>query len=131
MEYAELNIQCSIPVFDGLLPDDRDNQAVLKLLYRTAEFHAFAKLRLQTDETLSHLETCTVQFGKEIRRFRDHLCPKFDTVELPGEAERRGRQQIRQSDSRDPAQPLTQARGRRRKQLNLNTIKFHSLGDYV
>ncbi|KAJ2924212.1 hypothetical protein H1R20_g12890, partial [Candolleomyces eurysporus] len=126
-------LQCSIPVFDGLLPDEHDNRAILKLLYRTAEFHAFAKLRMHTDKTLSHLESLTVQFGKEIRHFRDNLCPRFDTVELPGEAERRGRQQLRQNHSSDSnrAQSSVQARGRRKKELNLNTIKFHSLGDYV
>lgn len=129
------NMQCSIPVFDGLLPDERDNQALLKLLYRTAEFHGFAKLRMHTDETVLHLESVTVKFGREIRHFRDNLCLKFDTVELPGEADRRGRQQLRQSGGANPSQQQTQSstplRGHRKKELNLNTIKFHSLGDYV
>jgi hypothetical protein len=57
---------------------------------------AFAKMRLHTDETLRHLETTTKVFGKQMRHFRDEICPRFETFELPGETEKRNRQNARQ-----------------------------------
>ncbi|KAF6759053.1 hypothetical protein DFP72DRAFT_777416, partial [Ephemerocybe angulata] len=43
-------LQCSIPVFEGLLPEghETDNKDILTLPYRTAEFHAFAKMCVYT-----------------------------------------------------------------------------------
>jgi len=85
---------------------------ILRLLYRAAEWHALAKLRLHTDSTLGLLETVTREFGRLMRQFRDKTSDEFDTVDLPRETgTRRG--------------------GARSKKLNLNTYKFHALGDYV
>ena len=88
---------------------------LLWLLYKTAEWHALAKLRLHTDSTLDLLEVVTREFGCLMRQFRDKTSDEFDTVELPREAgTRKGG-----------------ARSSRKKKLNLNTYKFHALGDYV
>jgi len=85
---------------------------VLRLLYKAAEWHALAKLRLHTDSTLSLLEAVTREFGRLMRQFRDKTSDEFDTVDLPRETSaRKG--------------------GARLKKLNLNTYKFHALGDYV
>ena len=85
---------------------------VLRLLYKAAEWHALAKLRLHTDSTLSLLEAVTREFGRLMRKFRDKTSDEFDTVDLPRETgARKG--------------------GARSKKLNLNTYKFHALGDYV
>ena len=70
----------------------------MKLLYRTAEWHGFAKLRMHTDFTLDHLEELTKEFGLLMRQFRDLSCSHFQTVELPQEVEaRKRRQQLAQA----------------------------------
>ena len=63
----------------------------MKLLYRTAEWHAFAKMRLHTDTTLKHLEGLTTELGKLMRGFEDSICSHFQTFELPREVEARKR----------------------------------------
>ncbi|RDB16223.1 hypothetical protein Hypma_003115 [Hypsizygus marmoreus] len=82
-------LQCAIPAFEGLL-DEPHNLRLMKLLYRTAEWHAFAKLRLQTDATLMRLEQLTKEFGLLMRQFRDLSCTQFKTTELPREVAARG-----------------------------------------
>ena len=105
--------QCSIPVFEGLLPEPF-NGMLLRLLYRAAGWHALAKLRIHTDLTLDLLEAVTREFGRLMRQFRDKTLGEFDTREFPHEtgAQRGGRSS-------------------KKKKLNLNTYKFHALGDYV
>ena len=107
---ARCGDQCSIPVFDGLLCEPF-NGMLLRLLYKAAEWHALAKLRLHTDSTLNLLESVTREFGRLIRQFCDKTSDKFDMVELPREAGAH--------------------KGGAKKKLNLNTYKFHALGDYV
>jgi hypothetical protein len=120
-------LQCSIPAFEGLL-DEAHNKRLMKLLYRTAEWHAFAKLRMHTDSTLEHLDVLTKEFGCLMRQFRDLTCSQFRTAELPREVAARNRQQQRdQATGRVPS-ALSESGF---KTLNLATIKFHSLGDYV
>ncbi len=82
--------QCSIPAFEGLLEGEH-NRRLMKLLYRTAEWHALAKLRMQTEGSLKLLDDITTEFGQLIRQFRDLTCTTFTTVELPREAEARER----------------------------------------
>jgi len=65
----------------------------MKLLYRTAEWHAIAKLRMHTDSTLEHLRRLTKEFGGLMWQFRDQMCSQFNTVELPQESATRNRQQ--------------------------------------
>jgi len=104
-------MQCAIPVFDGLL-DEPYNTMVMLLLYRAAEWHALAKLRMHTESTLKLLEVCTTSLGSLLRQFRNKTFADFNTVGLPKES--------RKSPSS----------GRKKRSLNLNTYKFHSLGDY-
>ena len=87
---------------------------LLRLLYKAAEWHALAKLRIHTDTTLIYFEATTREFGRLMRHFRDRTSDEFDTIELPGEnGARKG------------------GAGSKKKKLNLNTYKFHSLRDYV
>ena len=121
--------QCAIPAFEGLLHGDHDKR-LLKLLYRTAEWHGLAKLRMHTQATLDHLETLTNEYGRLMRSFHDLMCSQFTTKELQ-----------RDVDVRKRAQQHAQARGlskgsisiseRWEKTFNLFTPKFHALGDYV
>lgn len=68
----------------------------MKLLYRTAEWHALAKLRMHSDSTLLLLEELTTEFGQLIRQFRDLTCNQFKTVELSRETAARQRRGAKQ-----------------------------------
>lgn len=142
--YLHGTYQCSIPAFEGLLNEPHNNR-LMKLLYRTAEWHGFAKLRMHTDSTLEHLQSITKEFGHLMRQFRKRSCSQFQTFELPREAAARNRNQQRilanvpttehQHDVA-PVQVRTQSESnstktRKAKSLNLSTTKFHFLGDYV
>jgi hypothetical protein len=115
------------------MPDDDDDKALMKLLYRAAEVHAFAKMRLHTEDTLVHLARVTKEFGKRVRRFNADMGDKYTIVELRSEVDRRGRAHLaqvrRQAPGAPPPGPPPTNR-RRPKALNLFTYKWHSLPDY-
>ena len=101
----------------------------MTLLYRTAEWHAFAKLRLHTESTLQHLEQLTTELGRLTRKFRDTTQSAFATFELPKETEARKRRQ--NSGKGKEKATAGNASGKKSKFLNLFTYKWHALGDYV
>jgi len=81
----------------------------MKLLYRTAEWHALAKLRMHSDTSLSLLEELTTEFGDLLRKFRDLTCSKFSTVELPRETTARNRREMQnQQATRLASTPIKQ-----------------------
>lgn len=82
--------QCSIPVFEDLLPEPH-NTVILDLLFVLATWHAFAKLRLHTENTLFYFDKTTFALGQSIRRFSNTTCSAFHTQELPREEAARGR----------------------------------------
>ncbi|KAJ3486185.1 hypothetical protein NLI96_g4423 [Meripilus lineatus] len=120
-------LQCAMPAFEGLFPCPYDNY-IQTLLYRLAEWHALAKLRMHTDTTLAHLESATATLGREVRGFVSRVCSQFDTIELPKEAAARARRQQAQGVPQDAS---TSSSTRRLKTFNLNTYKLHALADYV
>ena len=122
--------QCSIPAFEGLL-DEPHNARVMKLLYRTAEWHRFAKLRMHTDTTINHLEMLTKEFGQLMRQFRGSTCSEFQTMELPHEVAAHKRQHQCIQDHVHKPGPASASSHCKIKMLNLQTPKFHFLGDYV
>ena len=63
----------------------------MKLLYRFSEWHALAKLRMHTEDSLELMEECTKELGELLRQFRRLTCTKFGTVELQREADARAR----------------------------------------
>ena len=65
-----------IPVFEGLL-DEPHSAHLMKVLYWTAEWHGFAKLRMHTNTTIGHLEMLTKEFGQLMRQFRDTTMLRF------------------------------------------------------
>lgn len=73
-----------IPAVDGLLSKTH-NAILITLLYRLAEWHALAKLRMHTEHTLECLEKSTTTIGQELRKFRDISLKDFKCVELPKE----------------------------------------------
>ncbi|KAF7317385.1 hypothetical protein HMN09_00474800 [Mycena chlorophos] len=126
-------LQCAIPAFDGLFPDPH-NKRILTLLFRMAEWHAFAKLRMHTDPTLEHLKRSTSEIGRLMRDFRLTTCEELAAYELPREEQARSRAAARKAskaptDSATPVPPPAPS-GKRVKMLNLSTYKWHSLGDY-
>ena len=116
-------------MFDELLPEPH-NEIVMTLLFRLAEWHALAKLRLHIDPTLTHMDSVTTVLGQELRRFRRETCSSFKTMELPKEYAARGRRQS-QKASQNPAGTSSATGERRVKTLNLSVYKVHALGDYV
>lgn len=91
-----------MPSFEGLL-DEPHNRRLMKLLYRTAEWHALAKLRMHSESTLLLLEELTTEFGQLIRQFRDLTCSQFKTVELSRETAARKRRGAKQQPSASSA----------------------------
>ncbi|KJA15800.1 hypothetical protein HYPSUDRAFT_148660 [Hypholoma sublateritium FD-334 SS-4] len=131
-DYENL-LQCSIPVFEGLLPEPH-NTNLLDVLFALAHWHALAKLRQHTDLSLAVLESATVQLGKLLRKFQADTCSAYDTRELDREMAARVRQTASNSATTAPKPATlkpTKSAGRQHKTLNLNTYKDHSLGDYV
>jgi hypothetical protein len=128
-------LQCAIPVFEGLLPEPH-NTTILRLLFTCAHWHALAKLRMHTDQTLRILDDVTTQIGAEFRKFNNETCSAFDTRELSRESEARKRRQLKKGKSSDCSNGLnkhnssSKSDGPRPKRFNLRTYKYHALGDY-
>lgn len=124
-------MQCSIPVFAGLLLDPHNAQ-VLRLLFVLSHWHGLAKLRIHTDDTLDIFESVTKELGNCICDFASTACPSFATKELPREAEARIRRRVQQARSR-PTQShgiTSHTQAQQPKGLNLQTYKLHALADY-
>lgn len=127
-------MQCALPVFEDLLPKEHDS-IVLDLLFDLAVWHGYAKLRLHTDDTLGFFNTATVVLGQSVRKFSKTTCAHYHTTELPHEYAARGRRAAAlasQQTVRDGKKKATDsaAIGPKLKKLNLETYKYHALGDY-
>jgi hypothetical protein len=123
-----------------------------------AHWHGLAKLRMHTDVTLELLSQVTISLGTKIRAFQEKTCAAFSTRELERERSARVRRQDKikkaaagtdpnaqkgkKAETETNAQKGTKAKtktdtqtrksssGRQPKQFNLNTYKYHALGDY-
>lgn len=124
----EIYLQCSIPAFEGLLPEPY-NTILITLLYRTAEWHALAKLRLHTESTLDHLKKLTKELGHLMRKFRDTASEAFATFELPRETE--ARKQCEQAGKGKENTGMSGSGSHQQRGLNLMIYKWHALSDYV
>ncbi|KAG2048807.1 hypothetical protein BDR06DRAFT_1012728 [Suillus hirtellus] len=120
-------LQCAIPVFEGLFPSEHDS-AVQSLLYQFAQWHALAKLRIHSGSTLAFFEDTFNKLARKLRRFRACTCTAFVTTELPKEKAARQRRLAQHSEINIASQESTRART---KKFNLNTYKFHAMGDYL
>lgn len=79
----------------------------MKLLYRTAEWHGLAKLRMHTESSLNLLDELTAEFGQLMRQFRDLTCTQFATMELPRETAARNRREMEKRDRVSRALPVS------------------------
>ncbi|KAF6749791.1 hypothetical protein DFP72DRAFT_1014005 [Ephemerocybe angulata] len=92
-------LQCAIPTFEGIVPNDDHSKAVTRIISICAEWHALAKLRMHTDYTLKLLEKATIELGAEFRIFVRDVCSKIKTVELDDEVEKRERDAKRKEEA--------------------------------
>jgi hypothetical protein len=132
-----MNWQCAIPVFEGLLPEPH-NTIVMRLLFLCGYWHALAKLRMHTDSTLAILQDVTKTLGAQFRKFTSETCIHYETKELHREVTARARRtiRVRQTAIRtnpegSGTEPISDTQSSKPKMLNLNTYKYHSLGDYA
>jgi len=116
-----------LPVLDGLLPTPHNN-AILDVVFVMGCWHAYAKLRLHTEQTLTSFKRLTADVGILLRHFSTETCKNFRTTELPRERAAR----LRRAAYTPGSAPGTAASGTgpRTKNFNLNTYKLHALRDY-
>lgn len=114
-------LQCSIAVFDGLLPNPHNN-IVLNLLF-------YAKLRLHTTSTLRDFDGAVAALSLSMKQFLDVTCERFksQTFEIPKET--RARQRAA-SDKAPAAAPASTTPGKKLKILNITTVKWHRLASF-
>lgn len=110
------------------LPPEPFNTAILTLLYRVAEWHALAKLRMHTHETPSIFETSAGQLGDFYAYVANSTLSSYQGKPRHDNDDK----QIR------PPPPfllddhhLQLLHPIRDGNLDLFTPKFHALGDYV
>lgn len=113
-----------------MLPEP-DNTVILNLLFEFCTFHGLAKLRLHTESTLRHLENSTARLGCALRIFKNTVCEKYETAELPLEEAARGRRNANLTAKGKQTDATQGKRTRKKKEFNMHTYKFHSLGDYA
>lgn len=91
--------KCSIPVFEGLLPNDH-NKIVVDLLFIMAHWHGLAKLRMHSDLTLEILDQQTTKLGEQLRQFKANVCTVYNTQELNRKVDARSRRQVKEAAKR-------------------------------
>ncbi|KAI0308970.1 hypothetical protein OF83DRAFT_1180165 [Amylostereum chailletii] len=123
-------LQCSIPVFEGLL-DPPFDALVLTLLFTLAEWHAYTKLRLHTETTLGFFDTSTTHLGQVVRWFASKTREAFQTEDLPQELAAHGRCKAAKAKKTGFTSGKTAPLSRKARFLNLFTYKYHALGYYV
>lgn len=87
-------------------------------------WHAYAKLRLHTDSTLSSLDTTSKSLSRLLRRF-EKVTSDMDVCELPQEQAKAARRRQKSGATTVRTKDST------RKKFNLETYKVHSIGDYA
>ncbi|KIJ33763.1 hypothetical protein M422DRAFT_182849, partial [Sphaerobolus stellatus SS14] len=125
-------LQCSLPAFEGLL-EEPFNTLLQDVLFIFCYWHGVAKLRMHTDSTINLLSQLTKQFGSLIRRFEKDTRQHYVTQELPRERAARARREaaVASKNTGKEVVPADPAKiPSKRKTLNLNTYKFHAMGDY-
>ena len=122
--------QCAIPVFDRLLPD-HCNDFILELLFICAHWHGLAKLRLHSDNTLDIMDDMTPKLGSQFCEFHDKICPQFQTCELPREVVAHQRCHSKQNHHSGENSVAQFSKDACQKIFNLDTYKYHSLGNYT
>ncbi|KAJ7053136.1 hypothetical protein C8F01DRAFT_1375308 [Mycena amicta] len=137
---------CSLPVVENLLSDPNENNELLDIIFTLAEWHAFAKLRIHTDDTIDHLRFVTKELGRLLRRFQRVFLEKLAVrgiipKELPSEHNARGRRSAKRAAKANATKAAKRAKSRqttsgddespKEKLYSMLTYKLHALGDYI
>lgn len=130
--YHLIFCQCAMAVFENLLPEPH-NTIILDLLFDLASWHAYAKLRMHTTDTLDFFDIATVILGQSVRKFYKTTCNYYFTTELPDEYAARSRREAALAAKHNVTStaPGKRKAGPKYKSLNISTYKFHALGDYA
>ncbi|KAF8225611.1 hypothetical protein L208DRAFT_1305542, partial [Tricholoma matsutake] len=78
-------LQCSIPVFENLLPNQHHNILIMKMLFILCTWHTYTKLWLHTSSTLEALVKTMRALGPSLQQFVKVICSCYATKELPRE----------------------------------------------
>ncbi|KAG9090779.1 hypothetical protein FRC06_000886, partial [Ceratobasidium sp. 370] len=136
-DVLQVRMDCIIPPLEGLLPRSIE-KAVLTLLFVLAQWHGLTKLRRHTSASVAALQHVTTRLGHEVREFHRYTSELevYETTREHAARQQRVRKKARPraalaADS-EAADTITSAPelGRRRKYFNIETIKFHVLGDH-
>ena len=98
-----------MPCFEGLFGEPFE-APIQNLLFTMAAWHAFAKLRMHTDQSLAVFEALTTILGTVVRYFAKHVCEHIKVNGIPKEPG------SRQHESK-----------KKDKDFNLFTSKWHDL----
>lgn len=93
-------------------------------------WHSLAKLRMHTDSSLKVLDDVTTTLGDSLRFFAEETSIHFDTVELDKEYRARGRAAARRFTRAGGTGTAPTVSGKQPRSFNLDTPKFHFIGDY-
>ncbi|KAG2129235.1 uncharacterized protein EDB93DRAFT_1256297 [Suillus bovinus] len=122
-------LQCALPVFEALLPG-RHAKIVQDLLFNLATWHGYAKLRMHTEDTLKFFDKAIIILGQTVHKFAQMTCKYYSTTELPHKYASHGRQEATLASKQESTSIKAVPSGPKRKKFNLNTYKYHALGDY-
>lgn len=109
------------------------NEVILDLLFDLATWHAFGKLRLHTEDTLSFFDTTTAHLSHSVQIFQATTCSTYQTTELPQESASRARRYaalVAKDPQRATGRENATTSVPKIKKLNLCTYKYHALADY-
>ncbi|KAB5588997.1 Patatin-like phospholipase domain-containing protein 7 [Ceratobasidium theobromae] len=126
-DYEDI-LQCCIPCFKGLFPQEHDLDIAV-VIFTMAQWHALAKLWMHTASTVAALDAHTTRLGRRMRHFQQSTATAFHTLETNYELEARRRRLQRVSLVSGGTKPIPTLQ-RKPKTLSLNTFKFHAAGDY-
>ncbi|TBU61766.1 hypothetical protein BD310DRAFT_1036813 [Dichomitus squalens] len=126
----EQMLKCAIPCFENLLPEPA-NSIVLTMLFELAMWHAFAKLQLHSESTITAFEDSTSTLGQAMRAFLRNVCSLYSTQELPKETQSRQRRKARRATAPQQHGETPTVSSKLKRFTVLNTPKYHRLGDYA
>lgn len=108
---------------------------ILDLLFVLATWHAFAKLRMHSTSTVTIFDGVTKTLGQLLRRFNDHVCPKYNTRETPSELKKRASRKASEAAKKSQLPATvnlkdTEKVAPTKRNFNLAAYKPHALGHY-
>ncbi|KAG6808398.1 hypothetical protein H0H92_004278 [Tricholoma furcatifolium] len=126
-------LQCAGPCFEGFFRRKIDSK-IQDLLFIAAAWHASAKLRVHTDNTLDIFRGLTREFTRQIQYFATQICPHFDTIATPAEAAtslRAAAAKMKKNGDHTVGSILSTSGSKRMaKTFKIDTPKFHSIVHY-